>query len=79
MRTTLNLDDTLIKELMATTKAKTKTDAINQALADFVRRRKLQRLKALSGKIHFDLGWQEMEAQELKAQEEHERLWRGRR
>jgi len=79
MRTTLNLDDTLIKELMATTKAKTKTDAINQALADFVRRRKLQRLKALSGKIHFDLGWQEMESQELKAQEEHERLWRGRR
>ena len=79
MRTTLNLDDALIKELMATTKAKTKTDAINQALADFVRRRKLQRLKALSGKIHFDLGWQEMEAQELKAQEEHERLWRGRR
>jgi len=79
MRTTLNLDEALIKELMAATNAKTKTEAIHEALTEFVRRRKLKRLKALSGKIHFDLGWKEMEAQELKAQEEHERLWRGRR
>lgn len=64
---------------MAATKAKTKTEAIHQALSEYVRREKLKRLKALSGKMHFDLTWQEMEAQELKAQEEHERLWRGRR
>ena len=79
MRTTLNLDEALVRELMVVTGAKTKTEAVHQALAEFVRRRKLKRLKALSGKIHFDLGWREMEEQELKAQEEHERLWRGHR
>ena len=79
MRTTLNLDETLLKDLMAVTKAKTKTEAIHHALSEYVRREKLRRLKALSGKIRFDLTWQEMEAQELKAQEEHERLWRGHR
>jgi hypothetical protein len=79
MRTTLNLDEALIKELMAVTKAKSKTEAIHQALSEYVRREKLKRLKALSGKIHFDLTWQEMEEQELKAQEEHERLRYGHR
>ena len=79
MRTTLNLDAGLLKDLVAATGAKTKTEAIHQALTEFVRRRKLKRLKTLSGRIHFDLGWREMEEQELKAQEEHERLWRGHR
>ena len=79
MRTTLNLDERLIKDLMAATKAKTKTEAIHQALTEFVRRMRRERLKSLSGKIHLDLDWREMEEQELKAQEEHERLWRGHR
>ncbi len=79
MRTTLNLDDALIDELMAATKAKTKTEAIHQALSEFVRRRKRQRLKALSGKIHIDLDWRQNEAEEMKAQAERERLWRGHR
>jgi Arc/MetJ family transcription regulator len=79
MRTTLNLDETLVKELMEATKAKTKTEAIHQAIAGYLRRQKIERLLALEGKVHFDLTWQEMEAQELKAQEEHERLWYGHR
>ena len=79
MRTTLNLDEALVKELMAATKAKTKTEAIHQAISTYLRRKRIEGLLALEGKIQFDLTWQEMEAQELKAQEEHERLWRGRR
>lgn len=79
MRTTLNLDGALIKELMAVTKAKTKTEAIHQALSEFVRRQKRHRLKALSGKIHLDLDWRRVEEEELKAQAERERLWRGHR
>jgi len=79
MRTTLDLDEALLKELMASTKAKTKTEAIHRAIAAYLRRKKTEGLLALEGKIRFDLTWQEMEAQELKAQERHERLWRGRR
>jgi len=79
MRTTLNLDEALIKELMTATKAKTKTEAIHQAIAGFLRRRKIQRLLALEGKIHLDLDWRQLEEEEMKAQEERERLWRGHR
>ena len=79
MRTTLNLDDALVKELMATTNAKTKTEAIHQAIATYLRRQKIEGLLALEGKIQFDLTWQEMEAQEFQAQEARERLWHGHR
>lgn len=79
MRTTMSLDDVLIKELMEVTKAKTKTEAIHLAISEFVRRKKLEGLKALSGKIHLDLDWRELEELELKAQEERERRWRGHR
>lgn len=79
MRTTLNLDENLVKELMTITGAKTKTQAIHQAIAEFIRQRRLEGLKALSGKVHLDLDWRELEEQELKAQEERERRWRGHR
>jgi hypothetical protein len=79
MRTTLNLDDALIKELMIATKAKTKTEAIHQAIAGFLRRRKIQGLLALEGKIHLDLDWRQLEEEEMKLQEERERLWRDHR
>jgi hypothetical protein len=79
MRTTLDLDETLVKELLAVTRARTKTEAIHQAIYEFLRRKKLEGLKALSGKIHLDLDWREMEELELKAQEQREKRWRGHR
>jgi len=79
MRTTLSLDDRLIKELMEVTGAKTKTEAIHLAISEFIRRKKLEGLLALEGKVHLDLDWRELEELELKAQAEHERRWRGRR
>lgn len=79
MRTTLNLDEELIKELMKVTGAKTKVEAIHLAISEFIRRKKLEGLKALSGKIRIAENWQELEELELKAQEERERRWRGHR
>ncbi len=57
MRTTLNIDDKILKFVMEETKASTKTDAVRQALEDFVRRRKIEKLMALKGKIKFDVDW----------------------
>ncbi len=79
MRTTLDLDESLVKELMEATKAKTKTEAIHLAIRELIRRRKLERLKALSGKLRLDLDWRELEERELKDQERQQRQWRGRR
>lgn len=39
MRTTLDLDEKLIRQLMNVTAAKTKTDAIHQAAAELIRRK----------------------------------------
>jgi Arc/MetJ family transcription regulator len=53
MRTTLNLDDEALGEAMKTEPNKTKTDLINEALREFVRRRKIQDLLAFEGKMHW--------------------------
>jgi len=79
MRTTMRLDDGLIKELMKVTGARTKTEAIHLAIAEFIRRKKLEALKALSGKVRIANHWQELEELELKQQEKLERRWRGHR
>lgn len=55
MRVTLNLDENLAIELMKITGVKTKTEAINKAMEELIRRKKIEKLKSLSGKIHIDL------------------------
>ena len=80
MRTTLSIDEKLLEEAMKCTGEKTKTAVVQMALEELVRRRKLEGLKNLSGKIQIDLDWRNMEEEELRAMKEHERLWRrGRR
>ena len=51
MRTTITIDDAIFCELMSFTQAKTRTEAINRALAEWVRRKKIEKLKALRGKL----------------------------
>lgn len=79
MRTTLAIDEKLVEEAMKWAQEKTKTAVVNRALKEFVRRRKLEGLKNLSGKVHIDLDWRKMEEEELKAMKGHEKLWYGRR
>ncbi len=79
MRTTLNLSESLITELMKVSRAKTKTEAIHLAISEFIRQKKLARLRSLSGKLRIDLDWRELEEAELKSQESRERAWHGRR
>ncbi len=68
MRTTLDLSEKLIRELMNVTGAQTKTDAIHQAAAELIRRKKLDQLKSLSGAIHLDLDWKSLEEAEIRHQ-----------
>jgi Arc/MetJ family transcription regulator len=79
MRTTMSLDDALIKELMEVTGARTRTEAIHLAISELIRRKKLAGLKALSGKIQLADTWQDLEQVELKEQEKQERRRRGHR
>lgn len=65
MRTTLNLSDDLLNELMKVSGSRTKTDAIEEAIQEFVRRKKIERLKNLSGKIALTDNWQKLRDMEL--------------
>ncbi len=51
MRTTITVDDVIFGDLMNLTQAKSRNEAINTALAEWVRRQKIQRLKSLRGKL----------------------------
>lgn len=79
MRTTLDLNEKLIRELMDVTSAKTKTDAIHQAAAELIRRKKLNQLKSLSGVIHLDLDLNKLEQAEIRHQDSLKRRRHGHR
>jgi Arc/MetJ family transcription regulator len=79
MRTTLILDDELVAELLQVTQAKTKTDAIHLAIAELIRRKKIEKLKALSGKLLVTDTATSQRRAEKKRQALHQRLWHGRR
>lgn len=53
MRVTLNLPDELIAEAMRDSEATNKTALIVTALEEYVRKRRVERLIALKGKILF--------------------------
>ncbi len=57
MRTTINVDDATLNFVMKETGATTKTQAIRQALEEYIRHRKIEKLIALGGKVRFDVDW----------------------
>jgi Arc/MetJ family transcription regulator len=57
MPTNLKLDDELIDEAVKLGHFKTKQEAVNTAIAEFVRRRQRLRILDLAGKIEFDPQW----------------------
>jgi hypothetical protein len=73
MRATLNIPDELIDEVQRLTGEKTKTQAIVTVMEEYVRRKKMEDLLALRGKVAIDYDWEREEEAELKAAEERER------
>lgn len=73
MRATLNIPDELIEEVQRLSGQKSKTGAIVTVMEEYVRRRKMEELLALRGKISIDYDWEREEELESKAAEERER------
>jgi Arc/MetJ family transcription regulator len=65
MRTTVDLPEELMSDLMALSKTRKKKDAVRVALEEFVRRKKLEKLLALPGKIEISDVTTELERMEL--------------
>ena len=73
MRATLNIPDELINDVQRLSGEKTKTQAIVTVMEEYVRRKKLEDLLALRGKVSMEYDWEREEEVELKAAEERER------
>jgi Arc/MetJ family transcription regulator len=55
--TNLNLDDRLVDEAVKVGRHRTKREAVNEALREYVRRRRRLDLIGHFGKVDFDPGW----------------------
>ena len=73
MRATLNIPDDLLDDVQSLSGEKSKTRAIVIAMEDFVRRRRMESLISLRGKVTIDYDWESAEQDELLAAEEREK------
>lgn len=77
MRTTVTIPDELLEDLMRFSEARTRTDAVNRAVAEWVRRRRVDEIRSLRGKLSFDIGVEEIRALDLEEQGDLERRGDG--
>lgn len=71
MRTTVTIPDPLFNELMDVTEAGSRTEAVRVAVEAYVRRAKLERLRALRGKLDI-IGTEALDEADLR--EQHDQL-----
>ena len=65
MRTTLNIKDEVLEQVIEITGAKNKSQAVNQALEAFLLEKQVQKLLNLRGKLNFEENWTELRELEL--------------
>lgn len=66
MRTTVTVQDEVLDELMKYTGAKTRTEAVNKALEDLIRRLKIEKLRSMRGKFQIEDNWKQLRALEVR-------------
>jgi len=71
MRTTLNIKDDVMVALLKRTKSKTKTKAVEVAIREYLEKKSIEDLIALSGNIHIELDWEKEEQAELNGYKNH--------
>ena len=65
MRTTINIKEKTVQEVMHITGAKNKSQAINEALEAYVREKRVKKLLELKGKLNLDQNWKALREMEL--------------
>ena len=66
MRTTIHIEDGLFADLMRFTHATTKTQAVRDALKEYIRLRRKEELLALQGRLEIEDNWRQLRESELK-------------
>ena len=65
MRTTINIKDEVIKQVIEYTGAKNMCQAVNEVLETFVREKRKQKLFDLKGKLQLEENWQKLREMEI--------------
>jgi Arc/MetJ family transcription regulator len=65
MRTTINIKDEVIKQVIEYTGAKNMSQAVNEVLETFVREKRKQKLFDLKGKLQLEENWQKLREMEI--------------
>jgi len=55
MRATVTIDKDMLDQLLKETRAKSKATAVKRAIHEYLRRRKIDRIKSMKGKLRFDI------------------------
>ena len=69
MRTTLDVDADLLDAVVETTGERSKSKAVNKALEEYVRRKRVAELREIAGNIALVNNLRELEALELREME----------
>jgi Arc/MetJ family transcription regulator len=55
MRATVTIEKDILDELVKETKARSKATAVKTAIREYLRRKKIEKIKSMKGKLEFDL------------------------
>ncbi len=66
MRTSLNIDDSLLAKVMQSTGKKSRSEAIRVALSSYLKQQQKNKILALRGKVNIDDNWQKLRELETK-------------
>ena len=70
MRTTLNIDELLMKKLLEITQEKSKTRAITTAIKDYIKKKQIKKILSYQGKLDIENNWQQLEKEETMEYED---------
>ena len=60
MRATVTIEKDILDELLKETRAKSKATAVKKAIHEYLRRRKIEKIKSMKGKLEFELKAEEL-------------------
>lgn len=61
MRSTIDIDDRLLEEAMKLTKARTKKELVGKALAELIRKERIERLRKKLGRMELEISLKDLE------------------
>ena len=79
MRTTLNIDEKILAEVIEATGEQSKSKAVNMALKQFIRQKTIKNLLSMVGKLEIDDTSEEQAKVDKERDERIEKLWRRER